>query len=401
MTLNTLPENMIKEIAKKLLPNQRIKPTRGTISISIPLYTGSLFLNPKSNPFLINVNAHPRFKNPRKIVNGMGPPVIAIKLDKKTDNKTRILIEDLRLAHQKKRDPEHIKAYLQPRSYLQNFLSEVYVRKNKASGNSENSVRVLAAKPLTQMSIELKHKKSYKPESHSDYNFSSINGWGRSVKYDSYDFEVVDKDAKKYQTRSKTRSQAELNRNTRTVTNFMHASKSIKNALDGANPNPRGGILKPPNGYGVNLNPRGGILKPPKGRSELDKLIQQVRGMNAWQNRLNEDYNTNKHHILLRYEDFVNEKNMKYYNNKQNEYTRGNRNSPNRLPVNEKNMRYYNNKQNEYTRKNRNNPNRLPVKSIPMTTAARRREKIEKARRIVSKPYNRMNYPKRVYPQKS
>ena len=362
MTLNELPENMMREIAHHLPPNQRIKPTSGTISVSIPLYE----YGDPSNRTL-----------PAWITPGIGPPVIAFKLDG-ADNKTRILFEDLRLARE--RNPEY-NVLRRPQSYVRNILSELYIPKHKATGNvvtgriPKNSDRVLATKPLTQMSIKLKKKQSYRPQDLTDFDFTQRknlnlpknlpNGSGRSVKYDSYEFNIVDKRAEKI----KTRSQTEQNRRTRTATNFMQASKSIRNALqsrnlkkirDGVNWNPRGGLR---NGFGILKPPKLVYPTPPVGRPELDKLIQHVRGMDAWQNRLNRDYETHKdHRSLLTYEDFVKNETMKYYNKRQTEYNRKN------------------------------------TKSIPMTTASRRRKKIEQARGIVPKQtvYNnrRMNYPK-------
>lgn len=326
MTLNELPENMIKKIAQFLPPNQRIKPTSGTISVSIPLYFDDA-----------NVFDPPNTKQTTKIAtknlgtlglaHGIGPPVIAIKLHKNTDNITRILFEDHRLARQKKPEFRHV---FQPRSYVRNFLSEAYIPRrvpwlnfynySYESGfgapRPKNSDRVLATKatkPQTNLRYTLKRKNIYRPENITDYKFSpnSPNGLGKSVYYVSYNFEVADKGKEKI----KTRSQTNENKRTRTATNFMRASRSMRNALQSnasiAEFSAHGG-RKIRNG--VNLNPRGGILNPPKGRSELDNLIQRVRGMNAWQNRLNKDYETNKdHRSLLRYEDFV--KNDKKQNN--------------------------------------------------------------------------------------
>lgn len=323
MTLNELPENMIKKIAQFLPPNQRIKPTSGTISVSIPLYfdySDSVFdpPNTKQTTKIANKNL-----GMLGIAHGIGPPVIAIKLHKNTDNITRILFEDHRLARQKKPEFRHV---FQPRSYVLNFLSEAYIPKrvpwlnysnySYESGfgppRPENSDRVLATKPQTNLRFTLKRKNEYRPENIADYKSpNSPNGLGKSVYYVSYNFEVADKK----KGNIKTRSQTNKNTRTRTATNFMRASRSMRNALQSnasiAEFSAHGG-RKIRNR--VNLNPRGGILNPPKGRSELDNLIQRVRGMNAWQNRLNKDYETNKdHRSLLRYQDFV--KNDKKQNN--------------------------------------------------------------------------------------
>ena len=271
--LKLLPPDMIKQISRHLESNQRIKPTKGEISVTL---TGN------GNTYL-GGNLYPR---------------LLYKLDNKTDNRTRILFRDLALSNLKKKlirdmkDTLHlIASHFEPSEaakrfniildyYISQFLEELYIRQGS------NTPLIANTKPLTKPHITVEKIK----------NINTKNKKCRRVKYKSYKFNVQDGSHRHGRS---TRSQT---KNRGTVKNLLQTSKHVRSALQPMSLNKRtfknvGKYMSAPytQRYREVFDPRGGIgLRLPnliinkEGMSGLTRLLQDVKKINNHYNKQNE-----------------------------------------------------------------------------------------------------------------
>lgn len=269
MKITNLPPDMIRQISKHLESNQRIKPTKGEISVTL---TGN------GNTYL------------------GGNPRLLYKLDNKTDNRTRILFRDLVLSNlgmemknATKNTLNLITSHFEPSEaairhnwmldyYISEFLKELYIRQGGL-----NTTTIANTKPLTKPHITVEEIS----------NINTKNEKGKRVKYKSYKFNVQDGSHRHGRT---TRSQT---RNRGTVKNLVQTSKNVKSALQPMSLNKRTfsnvGSVPYTQRYREVFDPRGGIgLHLPnliinkEGMSGLKRFIQRVREINNHYNKQNE-----------------------------------------------------------------------------------------------------------------
>jgi hypothetical protein len=214
-----LPPDMIKQISRHLESNQRIKPTKGKISVTV--------------------------------TEGEKPRLL-YELDNKTDNRTRILFRDFVLSNRGKKLAKEMKNHIlfsELGTYnlgifysIFKFLEELYIPQQY------NTPLIANTKPLTKPHITVKEIS----------NIKTTNERGKRVKYKSYKFNVQN-----YRHGRSTRSHTT---NRGTVKNLLQTSKSVRSALQPMSLNNTRifwlRTKEDPQGYRMVPNPRKGTYTP-------------------------------------------------------------------------------------------------------------------------------------------